>query len=287
VCPSSHECVPIAVEGWEGPIARNDAFDNGEAGLCGGAYPDDVGEYVFDFTSMEAVCECECGDPRGVSCTEQAAHYTTGGCGGTQTTIGVPFLNTCVNIADTTHDDWRVIATPSGGSCTPIETVQIPPVVYHSQMRLCAGAEPIPGCAADEQCLPRPVSPFVSELCIFQEGEHECPAGPYSEQIIRHTSHEDTRACGPACTCEDPEGDCTGAQVNLYRYTDTCTTGGVCTVPPCSATIGAACSATGMPEVRSLRRTSGATFAGTCDGSAFDEVGTLEPTGPVTLCCTP
>src|SRR5690606_36993538 len=64
-------------------------------------------------------------------------------------------------------------------------------------------------------CVPKILAPFEGH-CIWRVGEHECPSdGPYTQRMIAHQSHTDTRVCG-GCTCELPTGSC-APKVWLWR----------------------------------------------------------------------
>jgi hypothetical protein len=253
---------------------------------CGGSYPQVVADHAVQPEGAQAECTCTCGTVTGASCTYLMNHYAAGMCGGAPVVTAVPVLNSCVNIANTTHTQWNLIANPMGGSCSPSSSEVIPDAGYAGQLRVC-GAEVLPAeCGGDEVCAPLPSAPFNGQICIYQEGDHECPAGVFSERTVEFTSYTDSRECAPACSCDSPVGECTGATGTLYRDTDNCTVGGQCFNPPCLEYIDQGCVGVGVSEVRSLRRTANATYAGTCEPAGYDHTGEVTPTGPVTMCCT-
>ena len=80
------------------------------------------------------------------------------------------------------------------------------------------------GCAADAidaaceggaACLPELKSP-LGAWCVYREGEHDCPAAPYSERSVYYESFDDQRSCSE-CTCGDSSGKCTGSFTFSYN----------------------------------------------------------------------
>jgi hypothetical protein len=56
---------------------------------------------------------------------------------------------------------------------------------------------PLDGCGDTEVCIPK--VPMDHELCIYAEGDRDCPAG-YDVKRLAHRDVEDTRGCAP-CEC--------------------------------------------------------------------------------------
>lgn len=159
----------------------------------------------------------------------------------------------------------------------------VPDPVFETHLRVCGTQPNEGGCDAGEVCAPIPSVPFPNTLCIYREGEHACPDGPFSERILHYRDFEDDRACGPECTCGEPDGECSGAGLNLYS-TDTCV---LETAPGSGSLSDEGCEDAALSStIRGIRRVGTATFSGSCSASGFAALGELTPVDPVTACCT-
>jgi hypothetical protein len=286
-CPAeTHTCVGEPPNGWTGPVSVQEGAAGESLAGCDDAYSELVAEHATDPTAQTHTCNCSCGNASG-SCNYQISGYSTSNCTGgiSPFLLQVPSGGQCV-ATSTSNTWWNLAAVPTAASCQPSSNQNISPATLEGQLRVCGTQASSDGCEAAELCTAIPEAPLSAAICIYQEGEHVCPAGPYTERTVHHTAYTDTRDCSPACDC-DVSAACTGAQVTMYRHTDSCQTGGLCSNPPCSATKGQGCSQidTGMTQVQSLRLTQAATFAGSCAPEGYEPVGELTPTDPVTVCC--
>src|SRR6185503_2838392 len=121
---------------------------------------------------------------------------------------------------------------PSGGSCTPTSTFNVPPVGYAHQGRTCALGGNAASCGAGNECVPNP-APFT--MCVSQPGAVACPSG-FPTQHLVGTSVTDTRGCS-ACGCTFDAGACTGT-TTLYTNTG-------CSQTPTPFTTDGTCSNAG------------------------------------------
>lgn len=286
-CPVTHTCLQAPPEGWTGPVNVQDMAAGELLNDCAGAYPELVEEHPTDPAGDPASCSCSCGNVSGASCTYRIGRFAQANCGGIGSYTNLPVLDDCVDNANSMQTWWSLEANPQGGSCNASSNEEIVPLEFQRQIRVCQGVPLDQGCAANEICAPIPSQPFLPDICIYQAGEHECPAGAYSERTVHYTGAEDTRDCSPACTCAAPAGSCTGVTATMYRDSDTCTAGGTCFNPPCLHNKTQGCSQVDISQTRSIRRTAGATYSGSCADQGFDPVGEVTPTEPVTVCCAP
>mgnify|MGYP007032564842 FL=1 len=284
ICP--HTCVAEAPEGWIGPVSVLDGAANVMLPDCGGAYPELVAEHSTQPVGADATCSCTCGSATGVSCTYQIAGFPNSNCTGTPGPGWTPLLalNGCVNTPTSTNSWWSLQANPSGGSCTPTSNKQVPTPTFDRQIRVCGGDWTAVGCESGEVCVQAPGVPLPPEICIYREGEHDCPTGPYVERSVHQTAYEDTRDCSPACECASPQGECTGTTATLFRDVDTCVQE-FCASPPCNVIKSQGCSQISLSQVRSVRRNLNASFSGSCAEEGFAPTGAVLPTEPVTVCC--
>jgi hypothetical protein len=119
---------------------------------------------------------------------------------------------------------------------------------------------------------------FSDQLCIFANGDMECPGGDYSEKTVLYSGADDDRRCGP-CACDTPPvSTCTGT-FEFYDNDDC--TGSV--LGTSSTAFGCGGNVTGMESIRLV-------FDG--DGSCpvfkgASPLGEIAPAGEMTYCCTP
>jgi hypothetical protein len=180
-------------------------------------------------------------------------------------------------------DYWTFDAstmTVSGGSCPASVIADIPGAFHETRVTPCDGAAAIAGCQNGFSCLPNPAAPFDSALCIWRVGDFACPAGSgYEQRSVYHTDFDDTRDCG-VCTCESPAGDCIESWIEL---TDS---------PSCSSgTLLGVIFGNGFCVQGSLGPSAQAgafnpVATGSCTPAGGGVVGSVVPTGPITVCCS-
>lgn len=280
-CPAeTHLCLAVPPADWGGPFVRRIAAGDAMPPDCAGAYETDMGVQVVDPESPPQSCDCACGNPIGVSCPVSIVHSAENDCGFPSVSNALT-NNNCVNITDTGNDYWRINTTVSGGQCSAQSSFEIPEVEYGASVRFCA-TDAVPGCAETEVCLPIPTAPIPDTWCIFREGEHECPAeGPYTEGEVRFRGYDDSRGCS-ACSCEDPEGTCTGFTATLF-------TDDTCGIGTFGGSVDATCSldtTASAPTVRAVRRSGAADIDADCSPSGGSATGELTLEDPITICCT-
>jgi hypothetical protein len=169
----------------------------------------------------------------------------------------------------------HAVATTTSGAdqaARPVETIA--PPIWDAQVVTCREPELGPECG-EGVCTPLAPAGFESGVCIYREGQHECPAGDYSVIHRHHSGVEDDRDCS-YCACGAGTGVCDGS-LQVYGSNDC--TGAAQAAAPNVCTQGIV----GGHSV-------GVAFTG--DGSCPITMppmptGTIAPTGEFTFCCTP
>jgi hypothetical protein len=127
----------------------------------------------------------------------------------------------------------------------------------------------------DGVCIPRAPGGYDERLCIFAQGDNECPAGAFSEKSLLFSAVQDDRGC-TECECGSPPPiSCTGV-FDVYDGNDC--TGTVVGTAPASGCSGPIVGG-GSIHVNLDADT-------TCPVTAPSEpMGGAEPSGLFTYCC--
>jgi hypothetical protein len=163
--------------------------------------------------------------------------------------------------------------------------------VYGPTWKTAAMGYDVPGCDANESCVPSIDLPNGFRSCIYKRGEHECPSTWSGD---RHVVYEvtadkrgfiDARDCSP-CSCGAPIGS--GCTAHFRTFED-----GACTKlisdDPIASFFGSQCTnvapgiAIGSKEISPLMY-----LAGTCEPLGGEPIGEVkpDPDQAVTFCCT-
>jgi hypothetical protein len=175
---------------------------------------------------------------------------------------------------------YMYAGTQGNPSCSADVERVFPEPTWDLEVRGCRGAEL--GSECDDQgrqCLPKAPAGFEDWLCIFSEGDLECPSGDYSDKTLLYSGVTDTRNCGP-CACDvAPSSTCTG-QFEVFD-TDDCTND-----PIHTQSLGSFMCSGNLQNVGSLR----IALDGGTECPIFTDttpVGSIEPEGAITYCCMP
>jgi hypothetical protein len=159
-------------------------------------------------------------------------------------------------------------------TCTsnPNITDTIAPAEFESEDRFCqAQTQEEFRCEAGGACVPQAGDGFEEGLCIYRDGEHECPAeSPYSERRVLHSSLIDNRECS-TCQCEAPSGTCTGKLL----LQESCSN-------PSFSTELSYCGT--KPETTATRVVYDVDPL-PCTAQGGEMTGNAEPSNPITICC--
>ena len=281
-CGAGNVCAPETPAGWAGPVVWAETATEDPQPACPAAY----GELAFnafdDLQAPPAECTCECGEASGANCAPLTLelHGTDSSCiGAPDDTFSISASGACNSGPASSAGRYWEVGDPgiSGGECSPIDSVQVPAAGFSQTSTVCGGASEQTGeCAGSDTCVATPPEGFESRLCVWQEGDLECPAGGYEDRFVRHADFDDGRNC-TTCTCGDPDGDC-AATVRLWT-SDSCSptsAGNVLVGAGCTASVGSTQGASAVNLV---------VEDASCAPSGGVPTGEAEPDEPYTLCC--
>lgn len=249
-----------------------------------------------------AVCEvCTCAPPTGSCALPSKLTASTMPCGtpGGTTSFNAP--NQWNGSCDTT--------TKIPGAI--VQSVTIEPLAMTESG--CASGEPIPakivslhwekfarGC--DVALLAGPVNRSIClsdnlippgfALCIFHEGEYDCPEEPgnvFVEQHVFYQGVQDDRQCS-ACACGAPTGSACAAMFSAYKGADlTCNAQSVPQIHTQLSSVGPSCENLTLPgQGLGSKSASPPTYLpGQCPALGGDASGSATMIKPSTLCCLP
>ncbi len=277
-CPiGTHLCLDAVPDGWFGPVALLEFPTSEPPGACADPFAIESIVAYDDLVAPDAECTCDCDAPLGAGCDIELVVDTTAGCGSPTDDWNIP-LNSCVGaVAGAPGSYWQATATPPDGTCNENATENVVEAEFAARLQLCTQSRPSPGvCDGGDLCAPVPVSPFEDRVCIYAEGEFECPRdSDYAVHRLVYRDILDTRGCS-TCTC-GIEGECNG-NVFLFGVNDCgeapvggVTIDGACVQVNLGVTAG---ELSASFEVDATCEPSGGTFEGTAVGSE-----------PVTVCC--
>jgi hypothetical protein len=129
------------------------------------------------------------------------------------------------------------------------------------------------GCEAGRQCVAEPGDD--TKLCVYREGEHDCPGNKFEQRQLYYREVTDTRSCS-ACACSGPNCSYT---CSVFNADDTS-----CASPIIKLTSAEQCVQVN-PSADKLRV--GATIEGdgACKASGGESGGGVSGSRPVTVCC--
>ncbi len=286
-CPSTHVCMEEAPEGWNGPVAVHQApYEDlkAEPPACGKVFPDAATDGFEDLLADPAECSCECADPNGTACDNSTTlRYWADDAScdeGTPQAVTV-FGSSCNTLPSEFPGNGHFSADPLaavGGACAPSTEESIPPAGWTWRTQACEGAELLEdaACAEGRVCTPFPESPDAA-LCIWQEGEHECPEAFDATRTV-FGDFEDARGC-ETCSCSAPTGLCDDAFISLWS--------GVTCLVPSAGVIGAngECDPSGSGNTARAASLNGGMPNAFCVPSEPTPSGEALGSEPITVCC--
>jgi hypothetical protein len=282
-CPEPHRCIDAIPEDWAGPVAKTTQLFGSEPALCTAPYAAPAVTLYADPLGTPATCTCACSSPSGAACSATLRQDFSAGCNtGIADEWTMP-LGMCVEISGGGITGYFQ-ATPDaavGGNCNPYlqDPVTTEPA-WDTRATACSPLEIDASACGDQQlCAPPPPEGFDESLCIYRQGDVECPVGTsYSERTVLYGDFTDTRDCVDDCECDAPV-DVTCSGVVLLSSTTECGSivGGV-TVD------GTTCYDHQNPPVRSASY-EGGPQGGSCNPSGGTPIGEVTGDAPVTFCC--
>jgi hypothetical protein len=277
--PCADTCV-AKPDGWNGPVAVLRTDETEESPACPDAYPRHaLSDRFSELEAPSAACGCMC-EPADVTCPEHlmlSFHGDDAACGSPGVTYPVSTSCNSGPLGQVGH--WLApFVQIEGGSCTPMPTVGVPPPRFYTRWTMCGG-EPLAGtCAGDELCLPSP-APFEERLCVWSDGEHECPSEEFSVRELVWDGVDDQRGCDE-CTCGTMTGTC-GGGIRLWGL-NVCPEGGIQDILTTSA---GDCESYDPQSAKLLDELEPRDDLA-CPPSAPSPIGEAVPTGTITVCCS-
>jgi hypothetical protein len=299
---------------WIGPVEKAPSYTPPE---LGGQFVLPVFTGRADLDAAPAECDvCSCAESTG-KCTDLPSsidvHAAMCGQPGTSLSFDGPanWTGSCTNVnaivggqtcpaGSSTLCAQSVAVAPLGApvdeSCMPfIEPLpDLPVLKLHRsdvQWKTAAVGYDVPDCNANESCMPSINDlPSGFRSCIYQRGEHECPASWSGDRRVVYEVYADkpgfidARNCSP-CSCGAPIGSVCTAQFRVFE--DAACTKLVLADPitsfdgQCTNVLPAG-KAIGSKEITSL-----AYFPGTCEPLGGEPIGEVkpDPDQAVTFCC--
>ncbi|MBC8070087.1 MAG: hypothetical protein IAG13_17260 [Deltaproteobacteria bacterium] len=270
-CAVGSMCLSTVPEDWFGPVAMH-MGELGEAATpCGEAYPQTGLSLLSGYTDPGAAqCDCACNLDVSSSCTSYVYDYDAS----CSTFENFYQLNMDCVPAEVDGGAMFYMFAQGTPTCQGEVTETIPEPIWDAQVVTCRDPELGPECA-DGVCTPLAPEGFESGVCIYREGQQECPAGDYSVMYRHHSGVADDRDCS-YCACGSGTGTCDGS-LQIYGSDD-------CTGAAQAAALNVCTS--GIVGGHSV------SIAFTGDGSCPIAMppmptGTIAATGEFTFCCTP
>lgn len=261
-CPDDTLPVPPIPDQWSGPTKIVGASSPGSLPGC----PFEGLTLHDDLQFEGATCGCTCGN---LGCQATIGHYNNYACSGTPVATD-PLTNPCnpFNAGGSSAKWWSTPVCPAN----PVK--ELPEVGWANHLRACAIFE---SGSENASCAPAPTDPFQSALCIVREGgSHSCPPG-YEDRLELFYDVNDTRDCTTGCECLPGTAQC-GAAVHTHSASN-CIQGSVMDT---WAEDNCLTSLT-FPAVSYVALSSD----GACAPTEVQATGTVTPTNPFTVCCTP
>ncbi len=273
----SGTCAPAIPVGWTGPVKVG-----GNAIDCNGGFADPAGAFFVDFDPGEDACTCEC-SPVDPSCaaTVEVQVWGDGGCAGPPDYTFDLGTDACASLGDMFPPelDDKGGATPlsmdfftigpvviEGGTCEGVASFN--EGGFGDSVQLCAPTAEPSMCDDGGPCIAD-----NTDVCVWQEGEHDCPDG-YGIATVGFSGSDDARECGD-CDCGTPEGICDSS---IVLQTAECGGGAPISNDDCVNSGAAAIENATYDQGESTVSCGGG------DGTA-PLTGSVEATGPVTICC--
>lgn len=282
----SFVCAPEVPSGWQGPVSLG---RGSAAPACAGEYPTVALEASAGLQDAEIECaNCACGAIAGLECVPADevqglpggfALYSDNNCQTEGTSHTLLAADECTELTAPMGpgSSWLAVGQPGGAPrCAPSGgEATLEDIAWLTHAVACEGATAAGSCGGTGMCMPPPPEGFEAGVCVYQDGDVECPAD-YPERLAFFTGADDTRSCS-ACACDPPEAiDCM-TTAELYTDADCSTLMTIVKAGDCNTTNPA-----GVPAAAIFKA---AEVSGQCSNSGGDPEGTVTPRDPVTVCC--
>lgn len=195
-CPEPTECVPAPPPGWSGPVAVQFSEDMEPEPTC----PPLTTELRHGGRNPAAACSCDDCNGEDVQCDVQLEWGANGFCDAVSEWMDCqPFMG-----VDEGQFWFSILAEPVAGTACTAPQPSDPQ--FRTRAVLC---EPQAGsCDDGGTCHAGPV-------CIWQEGEHECP-GVFGQPTVLYRGVEGEDLACDTCNCGAGSTFCEDATISVY-----------------------------------------------------------------------
>jgi hypothetical protein len=233
-----------------------------------------------DLDVPAGTCDCDCTPPADAHCDGGTVIYNS-----TSATCDMPTTNFAISdgCAEFNGEFFSIRffefdatgVQVFGSDCDAVAQENIPPATHQSAVLACGGASEAGTCATGV-CVPEPAAPFQDRLCIWQDGDVECPADTgYTAKEVVFDSLSDDRDCS-VCSCGALGGSCGTPTVTLRAD------------PGCNGTAGVELGdgECGQAGVAADSAELNAAVDPSCPPQGGMLEGDVTENGPHTICCT-
>lgn len=266
-------CGAPVEDGWFGPTVIARLPTDAELPSCTPEYPSAGPTLLDGFADPgPAICDCTCELEMAPNCNVSVTSFNSQNCGSFANSTAVSA--NCSNLTIQASARAYSFGGYGVGSCEETELEEIPPVPWNATIRTCRVPENALACGDGGICLPDQPAGFEDTWCMYKQGDHECPAGPYSNKSRFWSGADDTRECSN-CTCGTEGTSCNDAEVLVFAGAD-------CEGEPVGSIAPNTCSnITGNSVAGSIGAES------PCPVTAMPEpMGAVVAQGDFTFCCT-
>ena len=275
-------CVPQAPDGFEGPVLWLEHEIPGAPLDCAPPYDTLSLEAFNDLLAPPATCGCDCGPLTSGACGSGTMHYYDGpGCAGTpaDTLLLLEGCNSTGGTGWPISGDYEYLPpVVVAGSCEETPTETLPEALFQTRHLGCSAPLAQLDCNDTQLCAITPDTATPGRWCVWQEGDHGCPPGAYTDPLLAYRAHDDNRGCEP-CACTIPDVSCETASAQLSTLDD-CRGISAGNVPPDGCADGS-----GSDPVLSVSRGPASPPDAQCLPNRPQPTGDATATQPVTVCC--
>lgn len=263
-------CVSLPTD-WEGPVIA-------ELGSSPAPCPPDSTELLLGeagpIEAPAATCApCACGAPTVTCAPAMVELFGANDCSVEKNATFRAVPDACTQFSSTDMDGFLALPIPvASASCPPAggeATVAGPTTA--GAARICEPEAPLP--CANGACIAESLS-----ICVWKTGDVACPSD-FPGRTVVFDGLEDGRGCSP-CGCTTPPASCEGLSTVYYAEPD-CT--GVSFMNPHNGI----CTPTGLDVVNASMILTLTTTVGDCQPEGGEPTGSVQPSGPRTVCCEP
>ena len=257
-------------------------------------------EAQTDLVALSACEACTCEPPTGSCALPSTLTASTTACsmpGGISTSFNapVPWDGSCDSTIQTPSGASQsltidpITMTENGCALGPPVPAKVVSLHWDTFARACDIGLPM-GPVKRSICLPDDLISPGFALCIFHEGDEDCPdesGNVFTEKHVFYNGVQDDRQCS-ACSCGAPTGSVCKAQLSIHDGNDlTCSGPTIAQLLITSAKD--ACVDITLPGQALGSKSVGPTtyIPGTCPPMGGAASGSAIPTEPDTFCCRP